>query len=80
MDAKQIMSIFLTVLGVGMMIWGGLALAGNGGNFFGEYVGKWGSIVPLIIGIIFFTYGIKLFTSVGSGSEKTKDTTTIHNH
>lgn len=78
MEAKQIMSISLTVLGVGMMIWGGLSLAGNGGKFFGEYIGKWGSVIPLIIGIIFFTYGIKLFASVGSSKKGTD--TTIHNN
>ena len=60
MEVKKVFGIFFTILGTLAILFGGFALMSGGSNLFGTHVSTIGSLVPLIIGIIFFGYGMKL--------------------
>ena len=67
METKKIIGGILIAIGAIMMMIGGMGLIGGGGQFLGESMGVFGSFVPLILGIVFFTSGIGLFKTVGGG-------------
>jgi len=67
MESKKIIGGILIVVGAIMMLVGALGMLGEGGQFLGESMGTFGSLVPLILGIVFFSSGIGLFKTVGGG-------------
>ena len=61
MDIKTIFGIFLTIVGIALLLFSGYIFLRGGGSLFGTAISTWGGIVPFIIGVIFFSSGIKLF-------------------
>ena len=70
MEAKKVIGGILIAIGAIMMMVGGMGLLGGGGQFLGESMGTFGAFVPLILGVVFFTSGIGLFKTVGSGGNE----------
>ena len=60
MGVKKVFGVFFTILGTIAILFGAYALMSGGSQLFGTHVSTIGSFVPLIIGIIFFGYGMKL--------------------
>ena len=60
MNMKRTFGAILTILGIIGIIWGAYAFMQGGGNFGGASVGKFNSIIPFVVGLIFFFSGIGL--------------------
>ncbi|WP_026464458.1 hypothetical protein [Adhaeribacter aquaticus] len=60
MNLKRTFGAILTILGILFIIWGAFAFMQGGGSVGGIAVGKFNSIVPFIVGLIFFMSGIGL--------------------
>ncbi|MEZ4888834.1 MAG: hypothetical protein R3E32_29175 [Chitinophagales bacterium] len=68
MESKKIIGGVLIAVGAIMMLIGSMGLLGGGGQFLGESMGAFGALVPLILGVIFFTSGIGLYKTIGGGN------------
>lgn len=60
MNMKRTFGAILTILGIVFIIWGAYAFMQGGSSVGDVSVGKFNSIVPFIVGIIFFFSGIGL--------------------
>ncbi|MFA0964604.1 hypothetical protein AB9P05_22550 [Roseivirga sp. BDSF3-8] len=60
MRTKKVLGILLIIIGAGLILFGGYAALGGQVAFGGLSVSRFGSIVPFIIGAMFFSSGIKL--------------------
>lgn len=63
MKLQKVFGSILTLLGVSMLIFSGYAFLQNGTAVFGMSISQWEAAVPFIIGVIFFSSGIKLISS-----------------
>lgn len=66
MEAKKITGGILIAVGAILMIIASLGLLQGGGNFLGQSYGVIGSIVPFVLGIVFFTSGISIYKTLGN--------------
>lgn len=64
MTTKKAFGIFFTLLGAFGVILGAIGLLSGGTALFGVQLSVIGSIVPLIIGFVFFASGMKLMRGV----------------
>lgn len=63
MKLQKVFGSILTLLGVAMLIFAGFAFLQEGAAIFGLSITQWEAAVPFIIGIIFFSSGIKLISA-----------------
>lgn len=63
MSLQKVFGSILTLLGVALLIFSGFAFLRDGAAFFGMAISQWEAIVPFILGVIFFSSGIKLISS-----------------
>ena len=60
MSLQKIFGTILTLLGITILIFAGIAALQGGASLFGLAISQWEAIIPFILGLIFFTSGIKL--------------------
>ena len=60
MNLKRTFGSILTILGIIFIIWASFAFMQGGSSVGNVSVGKWNSIVPFIVGLLFFGSGIGL--------------------
>jgi uncharacterized membrane protein len=60
MNLKRTFGAILTVLGIIFIIWAAYAFMTGGNSVGGVSVSKYNSLVPFIVGLIFFISGIGL--------------------
>lgn len=63
MKLQKVFGSILTLLGVAMLIFSGFAFLQEGAAILGLSISQWEAVVPFIIGIIFFSSGIKLINA-----------------
>jgi hypothetical protein len=64
MNTKKFLGILLVIIGAGLILLGGYAALAGQVNLGAMAVTRIGSIVPFIIGAVFFSAGIKLINQV----------------
>lgn len=63
MKLQKIFGSILTLLGIAMLIFAGIAFLQGGAAIFDLAISQWEAVVPFVIGIIFFSSGIKLINA-----------------
>ncbi len=63
MKLQKVFGTILTLLGVVMLIFAGIAFLQEGAVILGLSITQWEAAVPFVIGIIFFSSGIKLINA-----------------
>jgi uncharacterized membrane protein len=64
MKLKQILGIIITVIGILCAGFGAYVLMQGETNLFGSPINRWEALVPLILGLIFFSAGVSLVRSI----------------
>ena len=64
MNMKRTFAAILTVLGIIFIIWAAYAFMTGGSSVGDVNVGKYNSLVPFIVGMIFFVSGISLIKGI----------------
>lgn len=65
MRLKQILGIVIIVIGLIFSGFGAYVLTMGETMLFGSPVNRWEALVPLVLGLIFFSSGISLVRSLG---------------
>lgn len=63
MNLQKLFGTILTLLGIIMLILAGIAALQGGLNVLGLVISQWEALVPFILGVIFFSSGIKLINA-----------------
>ena len=66
MDTKRIFGIFFTLVGTFAIIIGAIGLLNGGTVILSMQLSVIGSLVPAVIGLTFFIYGMKLIQSINT--------------